>query len=132
MTATERKAEMYARIEAHGRALLELFPNAIESDPFDICKRLRRLEAEGSRLAVDRCNGDVDEAEAEKRGEVLLYRADIILGFKDAGIPVFLNGDPRGYALKIDDAWMRLHARDSPLHRDWGGNGILAPDLTND
>lgn len=128
---TANRTAMYARIEAHGRALLELFPNATERDPFDICKRLRRLEAEGSRLAVERCNGEVDEAEAEKRGDAILYRADIILCFRSAGIPVFLNGDPRGYALKIDDAWMRENAADSRLHRDWGGYGIIAPDLTD-
>ncbi len=56
-------------------------------------------------------------------------------------VPVFLNRDPRGYALKIDDAWMAEHgnATDHPsksptavcrLHRDWGGYGIIAPDLS--
>lgn len=44
-------------------------------------------------------------------------------------VPVILNRDPRGYALKIDDEWMRAH-RDVVLHRDWGGYGIIAPDLT--
>ena len=43
-------------------------------------------------------------------------------------VPVFVNRDPRGYALKIDDAWMG--AQKAVLHRDWGGYGILAPDLS--
>jgi len=43
-------------------------------------------------------------------------------------VPVFINRDPRGYALKINDDWMR--ATDCRLHRDWGGYGIIAPDLT--
>jgi len=36
--------------------------------------------------------------------------------------------DPRGYALKLDDEWTRANA--PHIHRDWGGYGILAPDLT--
>jgi hypothetical protein len=36
----------------------------------------------------------------------------------------YCNGDPRGYALKID-----LQVGEE-LHRDWGGYGIIAPDLS--
>lgn len=43
-------------------------------------------------------------------------------------VPVFLNGDPRGYSLKIEDNWMR-ERQNLRLHRDWGGYGIIAPDL---
>lgn len=43
-------------------------------------------------------------------------------------VPVFVNLDPRGYALKINDEWMR--ANNVRLHSDFGGYGILAPDLT--
>jgi hypothetical protein len=53
-------------------------------------------------------------------------------------VPIFVNRDPRGYALKIDSEWMaeargRDEFYDTPtrqLHRDMGGYGILAPDLT--
>ncbi len=45
-------------------------------------------------------------------------------------VPVFLNGDPRGYSLKIDDEWMR--AKRPRLHSDWGGYGILAPEIGKD
>jgi hypothetical protein len=43
-------------------------------------------------------------------------------------VPVFLNRDPRGYALKIDDEWMRAHPQ-FRLHTDWGGYGIIAPEI---
>ena len=43
-------------------------------------------------------------------------------------VPVFVNRDPRGYALKIDDEWMRAR-QEVRLATDWGGYGILAPDL---
>lgn len=34
-----------------------------------------------------------------------------------------------GYALKIHSEWTAKNAPD--LHRDWGGYGIIAPDLTD-
>lgn len=43
-------------------------------------------------------------------------------------VPVFINLDARGYALKIKDEYMLEHGLN--LHRDWGGYGIIAPDLT--
>lgn len=46
-------------------------------------------------------------------------------------VPVFLNGDPRGYALKIEDNWMRARP-ELRLHSDWGGYGILAPEIGKD
>ena len=48
-------------------------------------------------------------------------------------VPVFINLDPRGYALKIDDEWMREHKQPlGHLHQDWGGYGILAPEIGKD
>ena len=44
-------------------------------------------------------------------------------------VPIFLNGDPRGYALKIPDDYVRDN--DLNIHRDWGGYGIIAPDLAD-
>jgi hypothetical protein len=38
----------------------------------------------------------------------------------------FINGDPRGYSLKIDGA-----AVPQGLETDWGQYGILAPELTS-
>jgi len=42
-------------------------------------------------------------------------------------VPVVINRDPRGYALKIEDEWFKDH--DVRIHKDWGGYGILAPDF---
>jgi len=76
------------------------------------------------------CNRGLDEETLDARIAYTLGRVDYLLQFRNAGIPVFLNLDPRGYALKIDDAWMR--ANDARLHQDWGGYGILAPDLSEE
>ncbi len=45
-------------------------------------------------------------------------------------VPVFFNGDPRGYTLKIRDEYAREHQL--KIHRDWGGYGIIAPDLSEE
>jgi len=37
---------------------------------------------------------------------------------------VFINGDPRGYALKIKDEFVREN--NLTIYQDWGGYGILA------
>ena len=46
----------------------------------------------------------------------------------------FVNGDPRGYALKIDpeNKLGSLLIRDAGLHTDWGGYGILSPTIDGD
>jgi hypothetical protein len=44
----------------------------------------------------------------------------------------FVNGDPRGYALKIDNECAEGKALIAAckLHTDWGGYGILSPEIT--
>ena len=116
MTTEQREA-----IIAHGRSLLAIFPNAIETDPLTLCKRLYRIEVRASNAACNYCNagdGDAWEREAEKAG----IDANRVLGTDR----VWVNGDPRGYALKID-----LQPGEH-LHRDWGGYGIIAPEIGPD
>ena len=43
-----------------------------------------------------------------------------ILGYRPLGL--IINGDPRGYALKIEPEYS------NDLHTDWGGYGIVAGD----
>ena len=119
MNAT-KKREMYERINRHGAQLLAIFPDATEKNPVALCKKLRRLETEGENYAVAYCNGSITGEQWEERQERLLNRVNKLLGNDSA--PVFVNGDPRGYALKTEDD------PGGDLHRDWGGYGILAPD----
>ena len=120
-------AKTTAAVMKHGENLQAVF--GVEGDPVALCKALRRLEARGAALGLRLCNGPaITEAAADRITAAILDKADKLLGFREKGIPVFLNRDPRGYALKIDDAWMRENA--PRFHRDWGGYGIIAPDLT--
>lgn len=76
----------------------------------------------GCRRGVERDNC----ANCEGTGHVVDFRA---IRNRKPLVPVFVNLDPRGYALKINDEWMR--ANSVTLHSDWGGYGIIAPDLTD-
>ena len=130
MTKTmERKASMYEAIRQHGENLLALFPKAKERDPVELCKKLRRLEAAAYAIALRACNGPnyEDPEEEERLTDGVLAKVDEILGNQSGSVPLFLNKDARGYALKIPDDWMRGHP--SALEKDWGGYGLIAPEI---
>lgn len=161
---------MSERIRQHGENLLAIFPQATERDPQKLCRKLRRLEREGERMAVVLSSESGDTDQHEKEGAALLAKVNKLLGnvrkyqpktgakcgcrrgverdncpncegtghvvdfhaIRNAPpvVPVFLNSDPRGYALKILSEYVAKH--ELSIHRDWGGYGILAPDLTED
>jgi len=120
----------------HGESILLAFPEAREKDPVKLCKMLRRVEGRAAKIGLLLCNGpDMGEEWTEKETEVCLAKVRKILGLsreKAEEIGLFINQDPRGFALKISEEWARGYnsSTNKPLHRDWGGFGILAPDLT--
>ena len=110
------------RITKHGLDLLRIFPNATQRDPVKLCKALRRIETAANRRMCAACSvpceWNRDEGEAMDEADTQVFqRLDKLLSWVDAGVPVIINRDPRGYSLKIDDAWMRQHPEVS-LHRD--------------
>lgn len=125
MNKLTKKEEMYREIEAHGAKLNEIF--GTEYGNIQLCKKLRRLEAKAHTMSEKSCNGTLDEGEEDVMTDKILSAADKILSFRAKGIPVFVNLDARGYALKIEDDWMR--AKGCKLFSDWGGYGIIAPDF---
>ena len=126
-------------VTRHGETLKAIF-NLPQADALKLCKQLRRIEVAQHRIAEQACNGEIwnDEAGDDEREEHearVLARLDKILNFKAQGVPIFLNGDPRGYALKIKEEWMRVGNNGTRngatrLDTDWGGYGLIAPDLT--
>jgi hypothetical protein len=94
------------------------------SDGLTLWRRLHRIEAEIHRKATDYYNGDLDTDGWELARNRAQARVAKVLG----GLPVgfFINGDPRGYALKIEGGV------DFGLHRDCGRYQILAPDINQD
>lgn len=135
-----KRKKMLQAIEQHGANL-----NAIFNTKFDnitLCRKLYRLEKKASRASINLCNTntlhlnelnrytgyDVEqtsEEEQEKFFSDILNKVDKLLGFKAANVPVFINYDPRGYALKIKSEFIK----GKELTTDWGGYGIIAPDF---
>ena len=123
-----KKDAMYQRIEKHGANL-----NAIFNTKFDnviLCKKLRQLELKAERLAIHYCNG-TGGVTTENWFELclpILSKVNTILNNGKGEVDIFINGDARGYALQINDAYVREHKLQ--IHTDLGGYGIIAPDLT--
>lgn len=119
-------AKTLEAVKRHGEQLLAIFPQATERDSVALCKKLRRVETAAHKWALECCNWrDPSEEEQEANESKIFARLKRILGTTEG---IIYNKDPRGYALKIDDTVMR--AQGYILHRDWGGYGIIAPDLT--
>jgi hypothetical protein len=124
-TQINKKEKLYQRIEKHGKELNNLF--TINEEPVKLCKKLFRLESKAHKLSTQYCNGDIDMGTWEKESESILNKVKEILNPENADVEVFLDGDPRGYALKIrfDDTDVRRHE----IHTDMGGYGIISPDF---
>lgn len=119
-----KKENLAPKIRAHGEKLNKAFNTS--HDPVALCKAVFRLENKMHKAALDYCNladyGDqYDKVEASVRKSLAKWLGD--------SLPVYINSDPRGYALKIDDNIMRERNIDLPT--DWGGYGVIAPDLRN-
>lgn len=133
MTTTLTKAKRkQAQLENHYKALEMLLAacggNKTKLRIETISNRLRALEAKYNRLATDYCNGDIStdkwgEVSGEGEKEVQYYFNGNLKGLQ-------INGDARGYALKINDETKRTVYQEINLQTDWGGNGLLAPEIT--
>ena len=127
-----KKDKLYSRITKHGQDLKAVFNLDQDIDPVKLCKRLLRLENKAHKLAVDFCNGVIDQLEWDQKADQILTKVETILKVPTGrGIinkkVLFLNGDARGYALKIDDEYLKNN--NFNIHRDMGGYGIIAPDF---
>tara|TARA_R110002020_G_scaffold417705_1_gene626921 strand:+ start:252 stop:626 length:375 start_codon:yes stop_codon:yes gene_type:complete len=118
---------MKERILAHGENLLLAYPWAKEQDPIKLCKKLRRLEVKAHSASTDYCNGFMDWEQWEEIGLDIASKLIALLNPKDLN-EFHVNGDPRGYALKIESESVK--ERKLEIERDWGGYGILAPDFS--
>jgi hypothetical protein len=90
-----------------------------------VFKQLKALEYRGHKLAEQYCNGELQYDSYNIRIKPIKTALKRLIPpplLKN----VHLNGDPRGYFLKIDDDYMRVHR--PALETDWGGYGILCPE----
>ena len=125
MTTTQKEL-MYSQIRKHGDNLNAIFNTSLGS--IELCKKLHSLENKAHSLCEHECNTGED---MDEQLDKILAKVKTILG-KNADSQlidaIFINGDPRGYALKIRSSYVLEH--DLNIYRDWGGYGILAPDFS--
>lgn len=134
MNKAQRKADGQF---LHGSQLLDIFTHAPANENdfrgnagYHLAKKLHHMESLEHTRAERICNGDIDPSEFEDAAhdDRLLDRLDKLLAWRKSKVPIFINGDPHGYALKIKSEWMHAHPK-LALQRDMGGYGILAPDF---
>ena len=127
-----KKERMYKQIEEHGPNLNSIFKTGL--DNITLCKKLHSLEQKAHKLATDYCNGEngVTTENWEEKCEPILKAVRKVLNMNDTyspicTIPIFINGDARGYALKIKSDYVKNN--NLRIYTDWGGYGILAPEF---
>jgi len=150
----ERKAAQllnyYAACEALGRALGMTNP-----DGKRISVALLNLERLANAGATASCNGErfqcrfhvsakqaasmpweFDFNRDENAWDSFAEKVQDEVRFIFGAVPTsfFVNGDARGYALKIDNETPEGKAliEACKLHTDWGGYGILSPEITGE
>ncbi len=137
MTKTEKMEVLQRRRAAHHVALetlAKLINPAAKASGLELWRKLNRLGREAHAGATAYCNGETingykfgqDENAWENFSAMITAKVSKILGGIPAGF--FVNGDARGYALKIHPPIEGVN-----LEKDWGGNQLLAPviDLEN-
>jgi len=92
--------------------------------PFEIWEKLNRLENKANRICTAQCNGEGNQDKQNKQLEHIEKRVLQLLPNLEPE-NFFINGDPRGYSLKIKES----KATELKLHKDWGGYGILTPQF---
>lgn len=118
----ERAAWIQRRRENHHKALESLATNGIPG--LKLWRKLRRIENRAHGFATAYCNGRIDSDDWE------LFQQEFTQSVKEAfgQLPpgFFINSDPRGHALKLDNEKVEIP---EGMEKDWGGYGILAAEV---
>jgi len=116
-----KRQQQLQQIAKHISNLATLYKQATgveHARPDLLNKSIRRIERTIRRETLAKCNGE-PYSEQEISNQVLKLRK-LFNNTPPKGL--FINYDARGYALKIDGS------QQIELHKDFGGNYILAPE----
>ena len=124
MEAIDKKKLKQKYIDEHIHNINELFNASLDRGKYEILLELEELAHNQAEIWCERSYSDKEREEVEKYFISTLTDLLSITGHQ----AIFFNGDPRGYALKIKDDFIR----DSKvnIYKDWGGYGIFAPDFS--
>lgn len=90
---------------------------------------LLKLENQAHKATTDYANGEIQMEDMDRIDDEVTAKVTKLFGKKLPGF--FVNRDPRGYALKIDDKFMPRYEKVG-LERDMGGYGILSPEISKE
>ena len=126
------KKELRALDLARHYAFLERFTEFLghKQDGKKLSLKLLKLEREAHKAATDYCNGDngMTCEKWEAFTSNMTWRIFKLFSYQVPGLQI--NGDARGYALKIDDEKVRtFYPQEIGFYRDMGGYGILSPEI---
>lgn len=134
MTKKERRK---AQLERHYSALVRLAEacGVKKADGKKLSVALLKIERVAHEAAEDYCNGKDRTGfnyGSDEWDEDVKQATDRVKALFDGVLPqgFFINGDPRGCALKLDSDKARELIEKTGLERDWGGYGLLAPEIT--
>lgn len=96
-------------------------------------RRLAIIEKKLHQWAEESCSVEIDERTERRRETLEAAMLDEVREMLPlVAHAVMVNGDPRGWALKLDDEKLGGFYDDVPaseqLARDWGGYFLLSPD----
>lgn len=128
MNKAERKElflnRQYKALETIARSCGVENPNGAK-----MSSKLRAIELNIGRLSLQYTNNAwFDKSKLDKA--VKAAKEDIKKMFNNNLKGFFIDLDPRGYALKIEDDIFRDNYKDSLLRTDFQGYGLLAPEIT--
>jgi len=90
---------------------------------------LLKIEQRAHRVMEAFCNGECNDSGFENAKNAARENVQALFNHNLQGLKI--NGDPRGYTLKIDDDVTReLFDAGITMQRDFGGYGLLAPEIT--
>lgn len=109
--------------QRHIENLANLFGMSLDATEI-LLPILENLERTGHRLAEAYCNGEIDSEYYDSKMSIIRDQLAVRIPHAVAK-EILLNGDPRGYFLKLNDEYVRKNK--IAIETDWGGYGILAP-----
>lgn len=113
-----------------GHTIEEVKNLAYSTEGEEVYNKLLRIERKANRLAVNYCNGDVNDKTWEKLSERYQKQAEKLLPRAELYGGIIFNGDPRGYTLKMSEAAQKaIRSTGLCSYSDWGGYFIIAPDF---
>jgi len=128
MTKQQRRTK---ELEQHYKTLEQLAVHCGINEPNGkkLSVKLLKIERLAHKLAESWCNGEIDENVWSDLQDRTTNEVQELFNHKLKGF--FVNSDPRGHTLKIDDQVNNeLVELGIKLNRDWGGYGLLAPEIT--